>query len=1340
MEYEKQEMMRRVSTKCVRRLTVLMMLWICSLSYGQIYKYVGLEDGLSSRNVYAVEQSNGGFMWFLTDNGIDRYDGTNISHYTIKMAGQKFTEYSTCRLIHDPVEDNLWMVTGLGRVVRYDVRGNRFEVMYSPQINASKADISECAVSPIDTNGNIWIFVGDEAFRYNVRTNIGIPLCINSCSSDSNYSAATFKDSATLYIGTKQHVFVGHIKGDEVVLEKIPALQENKINVNTLYYNSKHHTLLIGTEDAGIVAYKEDSGVAIHHKDVLPDVRVTKILPINDSDDVIFSTNAVCVYQMSMSDCAPSPYIRADFTTEYRMNTDNVSDICIDMDGQLWMCSFPKGLTICNANYPKFNWIRRSILSNNTLINNGIDCIMEDSRHDLWYATDNGISLYHTSTAQWYTMLSMDDESPNPNHYFLTICEVVPDTVLVGGYASGIYIIDKQTRKSRFVKPTPMAPEKYIQTMYLDTSDGSVWMGGENQLFNVSYQNGSIRVNYAEVFGGITYITQKDKDNLWIGTKDGLYIFDKRSHDERRIELPLERFKVNTLFQDTDGTIYIGTHHNGLIVYNEEQNYYYRYNKSNSALTNDCMKCIVKANNESLYISSDGGIVRFNKNTKRITTWTNDQGLEGMNFSIRSGILTHKNTMMFGGDFGIIEIHESANLPHIYKSNLILADLYIGNTRVNPGDKGSPLTEAINDTKRLRLANSQRNAAIKVKSINHIYPSDCLISWTTDNNLEKAQWHELNEENFITLNELKVGRHTLTIRSTSKESGKLLDEHSLDLIINPPFYFSFIGLLIELGILTLLFILINKYNKSSTAMHISDEKVKFFINTAHDLRTPITLIKAPLEELSENTTLTAEAKDAIELALRNTNTLAEMTDKVMRYEIESIEKGQLRIECHEAITQIGKQIDRWRMLAQTKHQKIEYIHPESGFDIWIDVRKLNSIIQNLISNAIKYSDDNETITFTLYKDGKTWGFHVVDNGIGIHEMEQKRLFKQLFRGTNAVNAKTLGSGIGLLSIGRYVKAMKGKIEVCSQLNQGADFHVRFPLGKEHYDPHTTLFIEHPYEDELQPTMDEKDGDNQPNNTDSRTRLLIVEDNPELLAYLSRMFSKEYKVYTATNGKEAMSKLPYIQPLIVLTDVMMPEMRGDDLCVSIKSNIDTSHIAVVLISALADQQSIIKGLAVKADAYVTKPFDMKILQLTLRNLVESRKLLKERMASLDDFTENIAETTSELDLKLMVEMKDIINTHLDNPEFTVDTLAYELRISRTTLYNKIKGLTGNTPSDLIRECRINKAKKLLREHRFTISEVTDQVGFADHKYFREVFKKATGMTPSEYAKSSQDSLS
>ena len=1317
----------------MKRLRGLTLLAIClsfTAAFGQIYKYIGLDDGLSSRSVYAVQQSNGGFMWFLTDNGIDRYDGSNMSKYTIRIAGQKFTEYSTCRLIHDTADDNILVVTGLGRVLQYDRRDNAFCVMYSPTISASKADISECSISSIDGKGNLWILIGDEAFCYNVRTGQGTRLAMHTHGVATTFSAVVPKDSATLYIGSKQGVCVGHVNDNQLTLEAIPAMEEHGCNVNTLYYNAKHATLLIGTEDAGIVAFKEHTGEVIHHKEALPDMRVTKILPCND-DEVIFSTNAACVYHMTIDQCVPAPYLQADFSTDYHMNTDNVADMCFDKDGQLWLCSFPKGLTVYNGQYPGFNWLRRSNLSSNTLADNSINCILEDKRNDLWFATDNGISMYSRSDKQWHTLLSKVDESPNPNHHFLTLCEVKPGTVLVGGYASGIYVIDKGTHSARFVKPASMVPEKYIQTMYRDPSDGSVWMGGENQLFNICYDT-DIRVNYAEVFGGINYITQKDSEHLWIGTKEGLYVFDKRSHEKRRIELPLERFKVNTLFQDADGTIYIGTHHNGLLVYNEEENYYNRYNKSNSALTDDCMKCIINARNGSLYITSNGGIVRFNKNTKRITTWTKDQGMEGINFGIRSGIRTHRNTILFGGDQGAIEISEEASLPHIYQANLVLADLYIGNTRMNPNDRKSPLNVALNNTQHLKLSNSQRDAAIKVKNINHIYPSDCLIAWTTDRDLENATWHELNEDNFITLNRLKPGSYVMTIRSTSKESGQVLDEHSLKLSIKPPYYFSYWGIAIELAILILAFVLVIKITKASSAMHVSDEKVKFFINTAHDLRTPITLIKAPLEELSESSTLTDNDKESIALALRNTNTLAEMTDKAMRYEIESIEKGMLRVECHEAIAHIGKQIDRWKMLAQIKQQQIEYIHPDTPFSIWVDARKLNSIIQNLLSNAIKYSREKSTITVTLYEEEKVWGFHVADSGIGIDEQEQKKLFHQLFRGSNAINAKVAGSGIGLLSIGRYIKDMKGKIEVSSQLNKGADFHVRFPMGKEHYDPHTTLFIEKPHEEDtaqpVQPHAEEA-----VDNMDYRTRLLIVEDNPELLAYLTKIFEKEYRVYTATNGKEALAKLHYIQPLIVLSDVMMPEMRGDDLCVSIKSNIDTSHMAVVLISALSDQQSIINGLSVKADAYVTKPFDMKVLQLTLRNLVESRQKLRERLASLEDINENIADSTSELDLKLMKEMKEIICANLDKPDFTVDTLAYELRVSRTTLYNKVKGLTGNTPSDLIREARINKAKKLLGEHRYQIVEVGEQVGFADQKYFREIFKKSVGMTPSEYAK-------
>lgn len=1318
-------------------LTLLLMIWPLSSAHGAIFKYITLDGGLSSRNVYAVQQSNGGFMWFLTDNGIDRYDGSEITNYTLRIAGHKFTEYSTSQFVYDNVEDNLWLVTGLGRVVRYNERFNRFEVMFLPSISSRWTDVLRCAVSPIDRQGNIWIFMGDEAFCYNVRTLQGRRLELDAPADMPDYSSVLYRDDSTLFVGTRKGVYLGVINGNSISIRPIEGLQAYPINTNTLYYHQNTGTLLVGSEDEGVYAYKEHSRKVIHDEDMLPDVRVTKIIPTNNAHDVLFSTNASCVFKMGIRECLPRQYLKADFTSNYRMNTDNVADICIDTDGQLWMCSFPQGLTVYNASYPDFNWVKRSLINTNTLNNNSVDCIIEDSEHDLWYATDNGISLYETKTRKWHTMLSIAEKSVNRNHYFLTLCEAEPGVILAGGYAAGIYIIDKRNKKTRFMKPDKMFSEKYIQTIFHDKYDHTIWMGSENQLINIRYRDGDIKVNYAEAFRGISYITERDPETLWIGTTDGLYKFDKRSYEKQRIELPLVRFKVNSIYQDADGTLYVGTHHNGMLVYNEKNNYYQRFDKRNSALTNDCIKCIVNANNGSLYISSDAGIVRYVKRTQRFTTWTSDQGLQDINFSIRAGLCTSNETMMFGGDNGVIEIHANSQLPHIYKGTLVLSDLYIDNTRVACDDEKSPIDDAVNNVSTIKLNDSQRNAAIKVKCINHIYPTDCNVKWTFDNpKMPDAKWHSLNEDGFIAFDGLNAGRYRLTIQAVSKESGNTLDERTINVGIRPPFYFSFMGLFVELCVLIIVFFLVRKYYLSANAVHVSNDKLNFFINAAHDIRTPLSLIKAPLEELRQSDTLNAEQRDAVAMALRNTNILSQMTDSALRYELIRIEKGVTRIERHEAVAHFKVQIDRIAQLAETKNQTIVFEHPDKPFDIWVDTRKLNSIIQNLLSNAIKYSDDGDAITLRLYCDARHWGFHVTDYGIGISEEEKAKLFKQIFRAVNAINATTFGCGIGLMSIYKYVKQMKGRVDVKSMLNEGSDFHIRFPRGKKHYDAGTTEFADNTLDAALNTSRIECQLQEEVvvDPEDRRHRLLIVEDNPEMLAYLRHLFGKDFVVFTATNGKEALSKLPYIQPLIVLSDVMMPEMRGDDLCVSIKSNIDTSHIAVVLISALSDQQSIINGLSVKADAYVTKPFDTEVLKLTISNLVESRLMLRQQLATLEPADDLLSDATSELDLKLMAEMKDIIEAHLADSDFTVDTLAYELRISRTSLYNKIKGLTGNTPSDLIRVYRIGRAKKMLRERQYMVTEVAEAVGFADQKYFREVFKKVVGMTPSEYAKS------
>ena len=1198
--------------------------------------------------------------------------------------------------------------------------------MFAPEVRYRRADIMRSAVSPIDARGDVWIFVGEQLFRYNVRTREGCEMTLLGGEGNTTYTSVLAVGPSELYIGAKGGVYKGIAHGDTLTMSSVESMQGMDINVNTFYHSPQYQTLLIGTEDEGIVAYREATHEVIHHPEVLPDVRVTKIIPYGEEDMVLFATNAACVYSLSLNDCLPSPYLSADYTTDYRMNTDNVTDMCVDEDGQLWMCSFPKGLTIRNGYYPALKWVSRSNLSVNTLTNNGINYILEDSDLDFWYATDNGLSIYDTKKKGWFSLLAMQDASPNPNHDFLTMCEVKPGIMLLGGYAAGLYVVDKKTLQVEFVKPNLIIPEKYIKTMCLDKTDGSVWVGGENQLFNISY-DGDLQVNYTEIFGGINCITPRDDTRLWIGTKNGLYCFDKRTREKQRVVLPVERFKVNSLFQDTDNTVYVGTHHHGLLVFNEADGYFCHYNKDNSALTNNCMKSVVAADNQSLYISSNDGIVRFNKSTGRITNWTTDQGLQGVSFNVQAGLATHRGTLMFGSDKGIIEVPVSSSLPHIYKGKLVLSNLYIDNICVYPNSENSPLAEALNRTEHLRLAHSQRNAVVKVECINHIYPSDCRVIWRFDRP-RKGGWNQLGDDRFVSLGGLPMGVHELTVRVVSNESGEVLDERQLQITMAPPFYLSFGGLLLEMLLLGGILYLVGKYLKSRNQMNISDEKVNFLINTAHDIRTPLTLIKAPLEELSHNDTLGMEEKEAVELALRNANTLSQMTDKVMQYELSSIERGVTRVERLEAIAHFKVLVDRLSLLALAKSQTIRYEHAGEPFDIWVDVRKLNSIIQNLLSNAIKYSPNGAVITITLYCEEKRWGFHVVDHGIGISDKEQRKLFKQFFRGANAINAKIAGSGIGLLSIGRYVKQMRGSIDVRSGINEGSDFHVSFPLGKAHYKAQTTEFVETtPGESVSLPT------DSMEVAADQRHRLLIVEDNPEMLAYLKHLFDKDYAVYTAMNGREALSKLPYVQPLIVLSDVMMPEMRGDDLCVSIKSNIDTSHIAVVLVSALADQQSIINGLSVKADAYVTKPFDTKVLQLTINNLVESRLLLRKQWKALEEPDGNLPDVASELDVKLMGEMKSIIEHNFSDSNFTVDTLAYELRVSRTTLYNKVKDLTGNTPSDIIRMYRMNKAKVLLRDHRYTVVDVSEQVGFADSKHFREVFKKMVGVTPSEYAK-------
>ena len=426
----------------------------------------------------------------------------------------------------------------------------------------------------------------------------------------------------------------------------------------------------------------------------------------------------------------------------------------------------------------------------------------------------------------------------------------------------------------------------------------------------------------------------------------------------------------------------------------------------------------------------------------------------------------------------------------------------------------------------------------------------------------------------------------------------------------------------------------------------------------------------------------------------------------------------------------------FRSYANIKHIDFTYKSDFNYLNVWFDKDKMDSILKNLISNALKYTPENGTVSVHVSETKDSWKLEVRDTGIGIPSNEQSKLFKMHFRGTNAINAKITGSGIGLKLVGKLVHLHSGKINIESVEQQGTTITVVFPKGNKHFHHSNLIEPEKPRRQEAEldaPVISETPV---MANDEDLQRILIVEDNDELRAYLVNSLSPMYNVQACSNGKEALVIVKEYQPELILSDIMMPEMRGDELCTTIKNDIETSHIPVLLLTALGEEQNVLDGLHIGADEYIVKPFSVRILKASIANLLANRALLRSKYANLEiDIEEKtpLAKCTNSLDWQFLSDVKKSIEDNIDNPAFSVDVLKDLHNMSRTRFYNKLKALTGLPPQEFIKNIRLKRATQLLKEGVHNITEISEMCGFSESKYFRQVFKKEYKMSPSQYAK-------
>lgn len=1311
----------------------------------QVYKRIGIEQGLSNRRVFAIQKDSMGYMWFLTHEGIDRYDGKEFKFYKLMDANHQLTSLLNLNWLYIDTQGVLWQIGKKGKIFRYNKSKDLFELVYRlPAVDRNNEKIDPISFSFLDRHDRIWLCGDKKIYIYQIDIGEMHEMQTGFLSSVKTMQQI---DHNSFFIGTSRGCH--HVSLTNRGLVHLPhkALDEFPIEISDLYFDKAAQRLYVGTFKKGIYLYDLATARFEPVSDKLIDVSINQMKPLN-AKELLLATDGAGVFKLSMQTHEVVPYVTPGYTTYSLINEASVEDLYVDGEQIIWMANYPTGLTVRDNRYAAFRWIRHGLGNAQSLCNNQVNDIVEDGEGDLWFATNNGISLYQKRTQQWHSYLTYKDSNPIHNsRVFLSLCEVSPGVIWAGGHSSGVYQISKRNHSVVQIDAektfhSTVKSEKYIRDIQKDRS-GAIWVGGHYGLKSLNLTTKKIRT-----YGGlhtVTAVLERNSRQMWVSNATGVHLLDKVSGVSRKLKLPVEDIFVYSLYQDKKGILYIGTSGLGLMVYNPQTQKVSTYDSETSSLISNNIYTILPNKRGTLILGTEKGLSSFYPITKKIKNWTQDQGLTVTHFNAHAGLLQSNGQFILGGSNGAVEFDEDLRLPKMLPTKLVFSDFNLFYQKVYPGDENSPLVLPINETKVLNLSYSQNIFSIKVSSINYDYPSNVVYSWKLEGFYD--EWTQPSAESTIQLTNLHPGDYVLKVRAVSREDHhRILDEREMLVSIDRPFWLSWWALLVYLPILFGIgygiahIIMLYKQRK------VSDEKIQFFINTAHDIRTPLTLIKAPLEELIDREALPKDEEYNIKIALRNVNTLLHTTSNLINFEMVNLYSKELYVSEHEIVGYIRLIFQAFEPYAHIKHIDFTFESHVEYLNVWFDKDKMESVIKNVISNALKYTPEKGSVTVTLLKEVEGWSFEVKDTGIGIPLDQQKKLFTTHFRATNAINAKVTGSGIGLMLVHKLVQLHQGTIKVDSSEDRGTTIKIHLPVFQK---ASKSVFINTSVKedqvvvgtgpvsqlDDLLPVPTEESGD-------LKMRLLIVEDNDDLRHYLKHSFMSQYVIETCHNGKEALSVVSSYNPDLIISDIMMPEMRGDDLCHALKSSIETSHIPIILLTALSDDKNILSGLQTGADEYIVKPFKISLLRAKVASMLANRKRLRAKYANLELTNDPQTHTSAEaemvdmphdMDWNFISSIKTYVETHMSEPTFSIDALCADMNMSRTSFYNKLKALTGQAPNDYIRLIRLKKATEFLKEGRYSITEIADMTGFNDAKYFREVFKKHYNVSPSQYYK-------
>jgi signal transduction histidine kinase/CheY-like chemotaxis protein/ligand-binding sensor domain-containing protein/AraC-like DNA-binding protein len=992
-----------------------------------------------------------------------------------------------------------------------------------------------------------------------------------------------------------------------------------------------------------------------------------------------------------------------DLQTLSDPDSDPVRAICKTRNKELWLGFDRNGLGLLLPNGKQHFFSHYFKRNNEQSPIRDVRVIFEDSQGTIWIGEAENLCYYNRDRNRVETIDSKYSFAWPYRSYSIKEMELSKLTITSSSFIGFVNLSDG-TLTTISISSTPGIVRDILQDKYRN-----LWLTKDsNGLLKIKYPNRGIKQitsNSHKLSDNKAYCLLVTGDSLWVGTNSGLNLID------------LKTDSIVAQYFEEDG------------------------------LCNNIVYSIYKDEKGNLWMSTNKGISHFNVKAKKFSTYlSNDFFMDDAHFSEANG------TLYYGGYTGVVSFH-----PHnISQQRLpivpLIENFSIFNRPVYAGDTidGRVIfTQALPTIKTIKLLHTQNTFTIGFNAYPFDFPNPNRFRYRLKGFQE--HWTETSTIRSVSYTKVPPGTYVFEVQAASDQM-LFSNAATLEIVIVPPFWMTFwFKIMVAACVLalTLLFFSlrvkqIKKRNQwlklkvdeqtaalreqnqtiieMSEKLHQADEsKLRFFTNISHEFRTPLTLILGHLENLNTH------SRSAVKSIQNNAVRLLRLIDQVIDLRKIDQDLMKLVVSPFDFVAFTKEVVDSLDIMARQKEIKLDFQSNVSFLEVWLDVEKTEKIIYNLLSNAIKFTHAGKKISIAINLSNQHYSLHIADEGIGISEAELERVFDRFYR-SDDTQAVFGGYGIGLSMVKGLSELQHGKIEVVSKVGQGSCFTLTFPTGKEHYDE--TDFGKAPaqlklYEDEQieMPEFVEKL---------SGKKILIVEDNPELLGFLSGLLNKHFKIDTATNGRAALGMLETAVPDLIISDIMMPEMDGMEFCRRVKTNVETSHIPFILLTAKTDAETQIDGFELGVDDYIEKPFQSRVLFSRIQALLLNREKLREQFynsARQIPVVQNLASR----DQEFLKQVDEVIHAHFGNPNFSIDILSEQLNMSRATFYRKFTDLTGSGPADYLRKVRLRKAYEMLITDKLSIVEVCENIGFQSVSHFRKSFKSEFGKTPSEIQK-------